>query len=538
MASGRSRCTRVVCYLLTACVLSPSTLLAYQTFLGWDRRIDWTVLGPSVEEHASEGSEWSHGSIATNTPAHGINNYNTADQTDYNHHHPPTTATSPPPTTTRHPALLPGSRRSCGAAPRMSCANALTDMPLPPCSIDPGCSVGGPSLPRATQETLAKHGQTNIADVVVASVWPAPHWFHVVSSSQPDHPTREVREKKLWECPLTFLNQWALAACTESSSLMVDVGMNIGWFTLLAAASGRQVVAFEPNPIPRQYAEASVAINGWGDRVKVFPGGVSSDGEKLRLSFVAGYWGQGAAKRTGDGVRVASYMLDDVVEDRGVCVLKVDCQGCEPDAFLSAKKMLAGGRVENVQLEYSHDKPSRKSLELFFNLSAGRRWHCIILPVALFCEGSALADIEESKREHIWDFVVGGVIDNCQAWKVEEMGRHGVPPGYYSDLWILGDDMLAHLRAQPGFGKALGRVATARGARCKYSEAQRDVFVDTCVLLCRSFPTLAEASRACDARPTCLAVLRWDSKYELRGGSQRSKRPGVVAYFKQGCQAE
>src|SRR5260221_14521456 len=53
---------------------------------------------------------------------------------------------------------------------------------------------------------------------------------------------------------------------------VLDLGANIGWFTLLFArhvgAAGR-VIAFEPGPLSNALLTANVMINGYADRVTV-----------------------------------------------------------------------------------------------------------------------------------------------------------------------------------------------------------------------------------------------------------------------------
>ena len=44
-------------------------------------------------------------------------------------------------------------------------------------------------------------------------------------------------------------NQFQEILLNKPKGLVVDVGMNIGWYTLLSRAMGHTVVAFDPNPI-------------------------------------------------------------------------------------------------------------------------------------------------------------------------------------------------------------------------------------------------------------------------------------------------
>ena len=67
----------------------------------------------------------------------------------------------------------------------------------------------------------------------------------------------------------------------DTPYIVVDVGAHLGWYTLLAAAHGHRVAAFEPLRAQRQRLLESVALNGFEDRVKVFPFAASSERQLL-----------------------------------------------------------------------------------------------------------------------------------------------------------------------------------------------------------------------------------------------------------------
>ena len=49
---------------------------------------------------------------------------------------------------------------------------------------------------------------------------------------------------------------------TGKDQMFINVGMNIGWFSLYALAMGAQVHAFEPNPVNRlRFCESAIANN-------------------------------------------------------------------------------------------------------------------------------------------------------------------------------------------------------------------------------------------------------------------------------------
>lgn len=49
------------------------------------------------------------------------------------------------------------------------------------------------------------------------------------------------------------------------SGRVIDVGMNVGWFTLLSRSLGHEVLSFEPDPSNIIRLCESLALNNWAD---------------------------------------------------------------------------------------------------------------------------------------------------------------------------------------------------------------------------------------------------------------------------------
>lgn len=67
---------------------------------------------------------------------------------------------------------------------------------------------------------------------------------------------------------------------SERPGVFVDVGGNVGWYSLLAAAHGRHTVTFEPDPVNARLFTLSTHINGFDDLVSLQQMGAGAvDGE-------------------------------------------------------------------------------------------------------------------------------------------------------------------------------------------------------------------------------------------------------------------
>ncbi|CAJ1328957.1 unnamed protein product [Effrenium voratum] len=319
------------------------------------------------------------------------------------------------------------------------------------------------SLHRCPKPSLQSNSGSrtrSISDTVVVTL-PKPHWHHVVATHGDDHPTNAIRTEKIWEGGLTFLMTWALeVGCgPESDCLVLDIGMNIGWYTALAASFQKNVVAFEPNPAPLEFGKKTVDLNGWSSHVRIVNAGLSQDKAPFYVDATLSKSGTRSANRKADAksVKVPSHRLDDLIDPGAeICFLKADCQGCEGDAFLSGSQLLGAGNIKVVMLEFDHTDRARHALSTLQTLSP-RPFHCLLIPVGLSFQGEQINDPSSASVQDLWDAVVAGVLEDCSAKKIDELAPRKIPPGYYTDLWLVRADVLAKLRKSAGFVAAEAR---------------------------------------------------------------------------------
>jgi FkbM family methyltransferase len=130
---------------------------------------------------------------------------------------------------------------------------------------------------------------------------------------------------------------------------VLDVGANIGWFSMLGASlagpSGR-VTAVEPNPSNARAVEAARLRNGF-DNINVVQ---AAAGETMGLQVLYTSGSNGVALALSDdplevldATSVAVIRLDDVVDHR-VDVLKIDVEGAEYSALMGAKDLIRRDR--------------------------------------------------------------------------------------------------------------------------------------------------------------------------------------------------
>ncbi len=135
----------------------------------------------------------------------------------------------------------------------------------------------------------------------------------------------------------------------QPGDVFVDVGANVGWFTLLASTivgtQGR-IYAFEPRPETGLYLEKTIKLNGITDQVTLYRYGLSDkDGEGI-LVWLEGTENPGgshlADQPPPQGMESQSIrlgMLDNLKFQR-VDFMKVDVEGAELRVFRGARATL------------------------------------------------------------------------------------------------------------------------------------------------------------------------------------------------------
>ncbi|MFB3888001.1 MAG: FkbM family methyltransferase [Candidatus Bathyarchaeia archaeon] len=146
----------------------------------------------------------------------------------------------------------------------------------------------------------------------------------------------------------------------RKDATVVDVGANVGWYTLLAAhlvgEKGR-VLSFEPESRTFSLMKRSIAESDFGN-IQAFDKGVSNVEGRRRLWLTTGNLGAHSIVRKANGavVDVDVVTLDRFLPSLGVDrvdVLKVDVEGAEPEVLEGAREYLENSRVRNLLLEWN-----------------------------------------------------------------------------------------------------------------------------------------------------------------------------------------
>jgi FkbM family methyltransferase len=169
-----------------------------------------------------------------------------------------------------------------------------------------------------------------------------------------------------WEPEETALMKRLL----KPDDVFVDVGANIGYYTLLAVRLGAsQVYAFEPQASTHELLSKNVIINWMTSVVRCENLAVFSHTTDLEFFARKNYpgnssigstapdqlakWFDTAEKLTLHAVSLDEYFLD---KPGKIQVMKVDVEGAEPAAFEGARRILSQNRDIKVLCEWSPDQ--------------------------------------------------------------------------------------------------------------------------------------------------------------------------------------
>jgi len=160
----------------------------------------------------------------------------------------------------------------------------------------------------------------------------------------------------LWE---PWVSDAMAKVLTENKgATFIDVGANVGWYTLLACSRGAgRVFAFEPNPRMCELLKKTIAVNGLRDQVRLTEAACGAMLGMMDLSVDPTEAGGGhLAPWSGDipgrpldtycrVVRLDDSVLppgfDTMVDAPSTIVMKVDVEGYEPEVLAGATRLIA-----------------------------------------------------------------------------------------------------------------------------------------------------------------------------------------------------
>ena len=196
----------------------------------------------------------------------------------------------------------------------------------------------------------------------------SPPFLMAMGAPEVSQVSKGVQLNGLHEPRYTAYWQSLTARCCASGGLVVDVGANLGWFSLLSARMGCRVLAFEPVPAIAALFMASAKLNNLSHRISLHRAVASDDPthQPVHLHFQAHSWDTSSIDGTASGnnrstlIRAPSATLDAFVSE-SPCALKVDVEGYEPAVLRGGAASFKRYPPRVVMLEYTPGALERKA---------------------------------------------------------------------------------------------------------------------------------------------------------------------------------
>lgn len=149
--------------------------------------------------------------------------------------------------------------------------------------------------------------------------------------------------------------------CQENpNTIVVDIGAFLGDFGLKAASYGCKVYMFEPTPIRYHMIRASIELNGFLDKVKLYNYAVSDKRTTVVFEDKGGSTNQiptvdpVAFRQKQNLFTIDTITLDEVIPFEDIYLMKVDVEGFEPTVLFGGSKGILGSRrVRHIISEYT-----------------------------------------------------------------------------------------------------------------------------------------------------------------------------------------
>jgi FkbM family methyltransferase len=147
-----------------------------------------------------------------------------------------------------------------------------------------------------------------------------------------------------------------IAQCAKDASLLVDVGANMGYFSLLWTGINQKgtAIAFEPQPRNLKNLENNINRNKLADRIQVIPKAV---GDRVGFTqFDVGPveqtgWGGISTSTSDTNITVPIVRLDLELANSKIDVLKIDVEGADTWVLFGCEELLRKQQIGRIFFE-------------------------------------------------------------------------------------------------------------------------------------------------------------------------------------------
>ena len=140
----------------------------------------------------------------------------------------------------------------------------------------------------------------------------------------------------------------------KDGNLFVDVGANVGHYSLLAAGiCNAEVMAFEPIPSTFSKLNRNVKLNKLSNKIETYNIGIGEESSYLDFTTNKDVMNSVAQEHDKEIIRVEVIPLDDLLKDKTPVFLKIDVEGFEYFVLKGATNVLAKESLKYIIIEFN-----------------------------------------------------------------------------------------------------------------------------------------------------------------------------------------
>lgn len=138
----------------------------------------------------------------------------------------------------------------------------------------------------------------------------------------------------------------------QPNDLFVDVGANVGTFTILASAERKaRTIAIEPVPSTYECLLENVCLNNLNDNVELNNIGISSSEGKLFFTKNLDSINHVSNEKSNDDIEVCVSKLDVLLNNRSPILIKIDVEGYEYEVIRGSENILKTPDLKAIIIE-------------------------------------------------------------------------------------------------------------------------------------------------------------------------------------------
>jgi FkbM family methyltransferase len=149
--------------------------------------------------------------------------------------------------------------------------------------------------------------------------------------------------------------------------LFLDVGANIGYYSLIAAKRGaaEKVMSFEPDRRNLAQFHANMLLNKSPEEIEIIAKAVSAESGRVKfLPALETFTGQSRVADDQASIEIEAVALDDVIDQRDRSIfVKMDIEGHELEALAGMDRLISENRIF-LQVESFPDKAAALAAHL------------------------------------------------------------------------------------------------------------------------------------------------------------------------------